>query len=260
MLSLESSREQSNSPIETPPLLTDREFDILTHMVGGKSRLEMADALEISPETVKLHVRRLLKKFGATRSSNCMSQLTDYYEHYSADSGGKGVFIKSIRCICDIRDNFSRFIFRGTSEIVCIRPKVRNMTRAFNCIGDRISLKLNGKDVPESWKGAKGYELKITFPRDLSPGDVFVSEFEFEYENCGSDQKLDTLISHPTGELNVLVRFDNSSKPSKVWAGYETPLARMSIVKEGFSFLDQTAALHVRSPITKKVYGIRWHK
>lgn len=46
--------------------LTPREFDVLEHIVGGKSNKEIAAALEVSEATVKTHINSLLGKLGVT--------------------------------------------------------------------------------------------------------------------------------------------------------------------------------------------------
>ena len=47
-------------------LLTDREREILEHLSRGESNKAIARALQISPDTVKLHVRRVLSKLNLT--------------------------------------------------------------------------------------------------------------------------------------------------------------------------------------------------
>ncbi len=46
--------------------LTERETEVLTNIVGGKSNKEIASALFISEATVKTHINNLLSKLGAT--------------------------------------------------------------------------------------------------------------------------------------------------------------------------------------------------
>jgi len=47
-----------------PPILTDRQFEILQLIYEGATRSEIAETLDISPETVKAHTKVVLKKFG----------------------------------------------------------------------------------------------------------------------------------------------------------------------------------------------------
>ena len=47
-------------------LLSDREREIATLMVRGRSNREIGEALHLSPETIKAHVARLVRKLGAS--------------------------------------------------------------------------------------------------------------------------------------------------------------------------------------------------
>ncbi|MDZ8119136.1 response regulator transcription factor [Pontiella agarivorans] len=44
--------------------LTEREFDVLRLLVSGHSNKEMADALNLAEQTVKMHVSKIIKKLG----------------------------------------------------------------------------------------------------------------------------------------------------------------------------------------------------
>ena len=45
--------------------LSRREAEILQHVIMGEKNLDIAEGLQISPRTVKFHIRNLLKKVGA---------------------------------------------------------------------------------------------------------------------------------------------------------------------------------------------------
>lgn len=47
--------------------ITDREYDVLRQLAAGRSNKEIARQLEVSPNTVKTHVARLLEKLDAGR-------------------------------------------------------------------------------------------------------------------------------------------------------------------------------------------------
>lgn len=46
--------------------LTDREVDVLRHLAGGNRNRDIAEILNISEETVKVHVKHLMEKLGAS--------------------------------------------------------------------------------------------------------------------------------------------------------------------------------------------------
>ena len=46
--------------------LTVREIDVLRHIAGGNRNRDIADRLFISEETVKVHVKHIMEKLGAS--------------------------------------------------------------------------------------------------------------------------------------------------------------------------------------------------
>jgi DNA-binding NarL/FixJ family response regulator len=46
--------------------LTDREIDVLQHLSGGNRNRDIADRLLISQETVKVHLKHIMEKLGAS--------------------------------------------------------------------------------------------------------------------------------------------------------------------------------------------------
>jgi DNA-binding NarL/FixJ family response regulator len=50
----------------TDEALTPREIDVLQHVAGGNRNRDIAERLGISEETVKVHVKHIMEKLGAT--------------------------------------------------------------------------------------------------------------------------------------------------------------------------------------------------
>lgn len=46
--------------------LTTRELEVLRHMAGGNRNRDIGDILFISEETVKVHVKHIMEKLGAS--------------------------------------------------------------------------------------------------------------------------------------------------------------------------------------------------
>ena len=46
--------------------LTDRERDVLEHVAGGNRNREIGEKLRISEETVKVHLKHIMEKLGAS--------------------------------------------------------------------------------------------------------------------------------------------------------------------------------------------------
>lgn len=54
--------------------ISPRELDVLRELAAGYSNKEIAARLEVSPNTVKTHVARLLEKLGARRRTEAISK------------------------------------------------------------------------------------------------------------------------------------------------------------------------------------------
>ena len=61
-------------------------------MLDGLSRDDIASVLKISPETVKIHTRKLLAKFGAVNLRDGVRQMTAYQSMYGIGEGRENRF------------------------------------------------------------------------------------------------------------------------------------------------------------------------
>lgn len=61
--------------------LTEREREVLDHLLGGRASKEIARALTISPRTVEAHRRNLLRKFGVGSAKELMQLSASSDEH-----------------------------------------------------------------------------------------------------------------------------------------------------------------------------------
>ena len=52
--------------------LTNREIDVLSHVAGGNRNRDIAERLYISEETVKLHIKHIMEKLGASDRLHAM--------------------------------------------------------------------------------------------------------------------------------------------------------------------------------------------
>ena len=57
--------------------LTEREREVLDHLLAGRTTKQTAKALEISPRTAEAHRRNLLRKFGVGSAKELMSVTAD---------------------------------------------------------------------------------------------------------------------------------------------------------------------------------------
>jgi len=76
----------------SPPLLTPRERDCLPLLVSGKTRHEMARELDVSVETIKKHVRSMLKKYDAANIRDALPAMRLHQEYYFDTTANFEVF------------------------------------------------------------------------------------------------------------------------------------------------------------------------
>jgi DNA-binding NarL/FixJ family response regulator len=53
--------------------LTEREVDVLQHVAGGNRNRDIAERLLISEETVKVHIKHIMEKLGATDRTSAVA-------------------------------------------------------------------------------------------------------------------------------------------------------------------------------------------
>ena len=90
------------SDLHFPPKLTKRESDVLTLLLSGSTRDEIATSLSVSPETVKLHTRNILSKFGATTVRDGFYDMNLYQTHFGVGGQGSYRFENLFQCVCQI--------------------------------------------------------------------------------------------------------------------------------------------------------------
>jgi DNA-binding NarL/FixJ family response regulator len=54
-------------------VLTDREIEVLKEVAGGNRNREIAERLFISEETVKVHIKHIMEKLGASDRTQAVS-------------------------------------------------------------------------------------------------------------------------------------------------------------------------------------------
>ncbi|MGD1069445.1 MAG: helix-turn-helix transcriptional regulator [Bryobacteraceae bacterium] len=69
--------------------LTDREQQALTGVVMGLSSKQLAERMQISPNTVKVFMRLIMIKMGATTRAGIVGKLIDHNSHLLADGSGR---------------------------------------------------------------------------------------------------------------------------------------------------------------------------
>lgn len=73
----ETFEDLRSAPLGKSPALTERERQVLTFIAGGKTNVQIAETLFLSPETIKWYRKKLLAKFDVPSSAALVSKAKD---------------------------------------------------------------------------------------------------------------------------------------------------------------------------------------
>jgi DNA-binding CsgD family transcriptional regulator len=88
-----------------PPELTKREREIVPFLVSGATRFEIANHFGVSDETIKVHTRNILTKFGATSLRDVFSDIIEYHTYYGDGGLGFSRYIVDYDCVYVVSEN-----------------------------------------------------------------------------------------------------------------------------------------------------------
>ena len=74
---MDETLSERHTPSDKAPALTDRERQILALIADGKTNPQIADALFLSPETIKWYRKKLLVKFDVPTAAALVSKAKD---------------------------------------------------------------------------------------------------------------------------------------------------------------------------------------
>ena len=206
------------SDLYFPPKLTKRESEILPLLLAGITRDEIASSLNVSPETVKLHTRNILSKFGATTVRDAFYDMNLYRTHYGVGGQGSDCFHNLFQCVYlilpgrqDIRvinqlnitlmqDELSKFKFSHVvngSLVQTIAP--RNLLDG-----------PNDADHVQTFRIIPGTTLNMFDPYEVSFGVTFKDEF---HDNKGLFVEQAT---YPALRREYIFEFDPMDVPDRI--------------------------------------------
>ncbi len=126
------------------PILTKRQFQILEMIAAGASRHDIADKLCISRETVKVHTKNLLAKFGACSVRGGMENINTYLAAFGANGRGYHAHFSLIENITTKSADLCHTHVSGQSfgQIIC--GPIHEILIQVKTEGSIANLKING--------------------------------------------------------------------------------------------------------------------
>lgn len=195
-----------------PPILTDREFEILECVNDGFRRAEVADALGISEETVKFHMKNILRKFGGTRVTDVSSEIARYVEAFSRHGLNYQVHYKKISNYIEVSRDFREAKIFRRSEGIVVRGELREHVIGSTFQGKMQDVRICGKTADAIQNNSSGalytiYRLGLDTP--LKRGQSFLQTFSFQGVCWPNLHYLESTftIGSPTSEVETRIKF-----------------------------------------------------
>ncbi len=130
------------------PILTKREFQIIEYLAAGIIRDEIARDIKVSPETVKLHTKNILRKFDSASVRDCAADIQAFVRAYGKNGLGHQIFNTSVTVTAVIDPDKKRAQWEIKSQGYVVCGVVKDLTLATIKHNHLTNLLMNGV-VPE---------------------------------------------------------------------------------------------------------------
>jgi hypothetical protein len=209
------------------PILTKRESEIIEYLAVGATREEIAKTLGVSPETVKLHTKNILRKFNVSSVRDGAADIQDFVRAYGKDGLGHQIFNTdvAVSVVVDPLCTSAKWNIVSTGYVVS--GVVEHLSLATIKHNQIESLRLNGK-IPELVSNSMSFvEFKLPLENPIQQGGAIIRTTEFT-EIAAADTKINEvsfITGTPCHNLTINVEFlgDKTYQTApKVIAGLKT--------------------------------------
>jgi DNA-binding CsgD family transcriptional regulator len=206
------------SDLHFPPKLTKRESEILPLLLAGSTRDEIASSLSVSPETVKLHTRNILSKFGATTVRDGFYDMNLYQTHYGVGGQGSDRFENLFQCVCQILPGRRDVRITNKLNITVMQDELSEFKFSYVANGSLVDAIAPGNmlggpddaDHAQTFRIIPGTTLNMFDPYEFSFGVTFKDEFQ---DNTGLIVEQAT---YPALRREYIFEFDPADVPDRI--------------------------------------------
>ena len=206
------------SDLHFPPKLTKRESEILPLLLAGSTRDEIASSLSVSPETVKLHTRNILSKFGATTVRDGFYDMNLYQTHYGVGGQRSDRFENLFQCVCQILPGRRDVRITNKLNITVMQDELSEFKFSYVANGSLVDAIAPGNmldgpddaDHAQTFRIIPGTTLNIFDPYEFSFGVTFKDEFQ---DNTGLIVEQAT---YPALRREYIFEFDPADVPDRI--------------------------------------------
>jgi len=206
------------SDLHFPPRLTKRESEILPLLLSRSTRDEIASSLSVSPETVKLHTRNILSKFGATTVRDGFYDMDLYQTHHGVGGQGSDRFENLFQCVCQILPGRKDVRITNKLNITVMRDALSEFKFSYVANGSLVDAIAPGNlldgpdeaDHAQTFRIIPGTTLNMFDPYEFSFGVTFKDEFQ---NNTGLFVEQAT---YPALRREYIFEFDPADLPDRI--------------------------------------------
>ena len=206
------------SDLHFPPKLTKRESEIVPLLLAGSTRDEIASSLSVSPETVKLHTRNILSKFGATTVRDGFYDMNLYQTHYGVGGQGSDRFENLFQCVCQILPGRRDVRITNKLNITVMQDELSEFKFSYVANGSLVDAIAPGNmldgpddaDHAQTFRIIPGTTLNMFDPYEFSFGVTFKDEFQ---DNTGLFVEQAT---YPALRREYIFEFDPADVPDRI--------------------------------------------
>ena len=179
-----------------PPKLTRRESEVLPLLLSGATREEIAVSLSVSPETVKLHTRNVLKKFNANSVREGFHQMDLYQTHYGQGGQGSDRFENLFQCVCQLLPGRKDVRLTNKLNVTIMQDELSEFKFSYFANGTLTNAVAPGNML----QGPEVYDQAVTFKDEF-------------HDNSGVFMEQAT---YPAQRREYIIEFDPGDVPDRI--------------------------------------------
>lgn len=241
-----------------PPKFTKREIEIIPFLVDGVTRFEIAKHLGLSEETVKIHVRNILRKFDATSLRDCIVQITQYREQFI--KGMHRFYIPHLTTTLHLCENSKDCEIVSDYDVLAVLPDVSSISELYGTDGDVPRVVINDMQI-EPIKDLSSYLFTWMFPKPLNVFETQKIHSNVFFENAFGTKNQESHFNNiidPTGHLSFGVVFHTARLPKKVSFDLRQGIGMHQNIAQIQNTEPNKFEISVSEPAFLKRYYVRW--
>lgn len=244
-----------------PPPLTPREKQVVTYLVAGATRNEIADALGVSPETIKVYTKTLLQKFGAVNVRDAFKDMDDYCHFYNYEKPLSKLFLLHNEVHLTLDANRQDGISEKTVKVMAMQDGLDELVHTYWSQAKSFKFIVDGQELSGEpdisfqkllFRQKFGKVLKERDEIELKRTIITEGAFSANYESTAMT------IIEPTGTARLRVTFPPCDVPDEVWHKARYGKEPIEPRDTTFTLVDNEAILDIPYTEPGRTYSIQW--